>query len=130
MTSETAPATVNPSSSTRAASAWLAEQEASTNSLFGTLRYGFSAALKQALHEEADALINGLGDVTNLATRIGELNGALNHQGFADKPWMKSLKQPIQDTFKALGELASGAGKATLESILLAWRQSHGPWQA
>ncbi|WP_117216365.1 hypothetical protein, partial [Pseudomonas coronafaciens] len=104
-----------------AASAWLAEQEASTNSLFGTLRYGFSAALKQALHEEADALINGLGDVTNLATRIGELNGALNHQGFADKPWMKSLKQPIQDTFKALGELASGAGKATLESILLAW---------
>ncbi|MEQ4312257.1 toxin VasX [Pseudomonas syringae] len=104
-----------------AASAWLAEQEINTNSLFGTLRYGFSAALKQALHEEADALINGLGDVTNLATRIGELNGALNHQGFADKPWMKTLKQPIQDTFKALGELASGAGKATLESILLAW---------
>ncbi|RMN10942.1 Membrane protein, partial [Pseudomonas syringae pv. coriandricola] len=56
-----------------------------------------------------------------LATRIGELNGALNHQGFADKPWMKALKQPVQDTFKALGELARGAGKATLESILLAW---------
>ncbi|RMV91955.1 hypothetical protein ALP01_05193, partial [Pseudomonas caricapapayae] len=36
-------------------------------------------------------------------------------------PWMKALKQPVQDTFKALGQLASGAGKATLESVLLAW---------
>uniref|UniRef100_UPI0004647ECD toxin VasX n=1 Tax=Pseudomonas syringae TaxID=317 RepID=UPI0004647ECD len=62
-----------------AASAWLAEQEANTSSLFGTLRYGFSPALKDALHHEANALLNGLGDVTNLATRIGELNGALNH---------------------------------------------------
>lgn len=104
-----------------AASAWLAEQEANTSSLFGTLRYGFSPALKDALHQEADALLNGLGDVTNLATRIGELNGALNHQGFAEKPWMKALKQPVQDTFKALGQLASGAGKATFESILLTW---------
>ncbi|WP_419957165.1 hypothetical protein [Pseudomonas syringae] len=104
-----------------AANAWLAEQEANTSSLFGTLRYGFSPALKQALHQEADALLNGLSDVTNLATRIGELNGVLNHQGFADKPWMKALKQPVQDTFKALGELASGAGKATFESVLLAW---------
>ncbi|AHG41884.1 membrane protein [Pseudomonas syringae CC1557] len=104
-----------------AANAWLAEQEANTSSLFGTLRYGFSPTLKHALHQEADALLNGLGDVTNLATRVGELNGALNHQGFADKPWMKSLKQSAQDTFKALGELSSGAGKATLESILLAW---------
>uniref|UniRef100_UPI000E30CE92 hypothetical protein n=1 Tax=Pseudomonas syringae TaxID=317 RepID=UPI000E30CE92 len=104
-----------------AASAWLAEQEASDNSLFGTLRYGFSPALKHALHQEANALLNGLGDITNLATRIGELNGTLNHQGFADKPWMKALKQPVQDTFKALGQLASSAGKATFESILLAW---------
>ncbi|MDU8541577.1 toxin VasX [Pseudomonas syringae group sp. J248-6] len=104
-----------------AATTWLAEQEANASTLFGSLRYGFSPALKQALHQEADALLNGLGDVTNLATRIGELNGALNHQGFADKPWMKALKQPVQGTFKALGELASGAGKATLESILLAW---------
>ncbi|RMQ72838.1 putative Membrane protein, partial [Pseudomonas syringae pv. tomato] len=40
---------------------------------------------------------------------------------FADKPWMKALKQPVQDTFKALGELASGAGKARFESVLLAW---------
>ncbi|WP_440778410.1 toxin VasX [Pseudomonas syringae] len=104
-----------------AANAWLAEQEANTSSLFGTLRYGFSPALKHALHQEADALLNGLGDVTNLATRIGELNGVLNHRGFADKPWMKALKQPVQDTFKALGELASGAGKATFESVLLAW---------
>ncbi|EPM51349.1 hypothetical protein A256_16335, partial [Pseudomonas syringae pv. actinidiae ICMP 19103] len=104
-----------------AANAWLGEQEANTSSLFGTLRYGFSPALKQALHQEADTLLNGLGDVTNLATRIGELNGVLNHQGFADKPWMKALKQPVQGTFKALGELASGAGKATFESVLLAW---------
>ncbi|RMW14318.1 hypothetical protein ALO97_00436, partial [Pseudomonas syringae pv. tagetis] len=105
----------------KAASAWLAEQEANATTLFGNLRYGFSPALKHALHQEANALLNGLGDVTNLATRIGELNGALNHQGFADKPWMKALKQPVQDTFKALGQLASGAGKATLESVLLAW---------
>ncbi|UNB60948.1 hypothetical protein MME54_14805 [Pseudomonas syringae pv. helianthi] len=104
-----------------AASVWLAEQEANATTLFGTLRYGFSPALKHALHQEANALLNGLGDVTNLATRIGELNSALNHQGFADKPWMKALKQPVQDTFKALGQLASGAGKATLESVLLAW---------
>ncbi|NAQ18018.1 hypothetical protein PscP89CL_28005, partial [Pseudomonas syringae] len=34
---------------------------------------------------------------------------------------MKALKQPVQDTFKALGQLASSAGKATFESILLAW---------
>ncbi|PIO92957.1 hypothetical protein CBI55_15545 [Pseudomonas syringae] len=104
-----------------AASAWLAEQEANDSSLFGTLRYGFSPALKHALNQEANALLNGLGDVTNLATRIGELNGTLNHQGFADKPWMKALKQPVQDTFKALSQLASSAGKATFESILLAW---------
>ncbi|WP_346398347.1 toxin VasX [Pseudomonas syringae] len=104
-----------------AASAWLAEQEANDSSLFGTLRYGFSPAFKHALHQEANALLNGLGDITNLATRIGELNGTLNHQGFADKPWMKALKHPVQDTFKALGQLASNAGKATFESILLAW---------
>ncbi|WP_285427497.1 toxin VasX [Pseudomonas sp. MEJ108] len=104
-----------------AASAWLAEQETNDSSLFGTLRYGFSPALKHALHQEANALLNGLGDITNLAARIGELNGTLNHQGFADKPWMKALKQPVQDTFKALGQLASSAGKATFESILLAW---------
>ncbi|EGH68898.1 hypothetical protein PSYAC_29246, partial [Pseudomonas syringae pv. actinidiae str. M302091] len=36
--------------------AWLGEQEANTSSLFGTLRYGFSPALKQALHQEADTL--------------------------------------------------------------------------
>ncbi len=104
-----------------AASAWLAEQEDNDSSLFGTLRYGFSPALKHALHQEANALLNGLGDITNLATRIGELNSTLNHQGFADKPWMKALKQPVQDTFKALGQLASSAGKGTFESILLAW---------
>ncbi|MBX8522708.1 hypothetical protein K5D37_23860, partial [Pseudomonas cichorii] len=103
------------------ASAWLAEQEASGNSLFGTMRYGFSPALKEALHQEANALLNGLGDLTNLATRAGELNAVLNHQGFADAAWMKKLKQPVQDTFKALRELASGAGKTIAENMLLAW---------
>ncbi|WP_144439877.1 hypothetical protein, partial [Pseudomonas savastanoi] len=39
-----------------AATTWLAEQEANASTLFGTLRYGFSPALKQALHQEADAL--------------------------------------------------------------------------
>ncbi|MBX8587525.1 hypothetical protein K5D52_23725, partial [Pseudomonas cichorii] len=103
------------------ASAWLAEQEASGSSLFGTMRYGFSPALKEALHQEANALLNGLGDLTNLATRAGELNAVLNHQGFADAPWMKKLKQPVQDTFKALRELAGGAGKTIAENMLLAW---------
>ncbi|MBX8569786.1 hypothetical protein K5D36_08865, partial [Pseudomonas cichorii] len=51
----------------------------------------------------------------------GELNAVLNHQGFADAPWMKKLKQPVQDTFKALRELASGAGKTIAENMLLAW---------
>ncbi|MBX8503136.1 hypothetical protein K5D31_24920, partial [Pseudomonas cichorii] len=90
-------------------------------SLFGTMRYGFSPALKEALHQEANALLNGLGDLTNLATRAGELNAVLNHQGFADAAWMKKLKQPVQDTFKALRELASGAGKTIAENMLLAW---------
>ncbi|QWU81818.1 T6SS effector BTH_I2691 family protein [Pseudomonas lijiangensis] len=103
------------------ASAWLAEQEASGSSLFGTMRYGFSPALKEALHQEANALLNGLGDFTNLATRAGELNAALNHQGFADAAWMKKLKQPVRDTFKALRELAGGAGKTIAENMLLAW---------
>ncbi|MDO7927226.1 hypothetical protein Q6A51_10585 [Pseudomonas sp. KFB-139] len=103
------------------ASAWLAKQEARGGSLFGTMRYGFSPALKEALHQEANALLNGIGDFTNLATRAGELNAALNHQGFADAAWMKKLKQPVQDTFKALRELASGAGKTISENMLLAW---------
>lgn len=103
------------------ASAWLAEQEARGSSLFGTMRYGFSPALKEALHRQANALFNGLGDLTNLATRAGELNTVLNHRGFADAAWMKKLKQPVQDTFKALRELARGAGKTIAETMLLAW---------
>ncbi|RMQ50599.1 putative Membrane protein [Pseudomonas cichorii] len=103
------------------ASVWLAEQEARASSLFGTLRYGFSPALKDALEQQANALFSGIGDFTNLATRAGELNAALNHQGFADSAWMKNLKQPVRDTFKALRELAAGAGKAVAENMLLAW---------
>ncbi|MDO7928577.1 T6SS effector BTH_I2691 family protein [Pseudomonas sp. KFB-139] len=103
------------------ASVWLAKQEARGSTLFGTMRYGFSPGLKEALDQEANALLNGIGDFTNLATRAGELNAALNHQGFADAAWMKKLKQPVQDTFKALRELASGAGKTIAENMLLAW---------
>ncbi|MFJ4144560.1 hypothetical protein ACIPY9_17450, partial [Pseudomonas sp. NPDC089734] len=103
------------------ASTWLIEQDAKATSLFGTMRYGFSPALKEALHQEANALLNGLGDITNLATRAGELNAVLNHKDFADRPWMKNLKQPVRDTFKALRELAMGVGKATAETLLLAW---------
>ncbi|RMR56208.1 putative Membrane protein, partial [Pseudomonas cichorii] len=103
------------------ASAWLADQEARGGSLFGTLRYGFSPGLKDALDQEANALLGGIGDFTNLATRAGELNAVLNHQGFADAAWMKTLKQPVQNTFKALRELASGAGKTIAENMLLAW---------
>ncbi|GAB7532891.1 hypothetical protein PS3A_53070 [Pseudomonas sp. 3A(2025)] len=100
---------------------WLMEQENRATTLFGTMRYGFSPALKEALHNEADKLINGVSDFTNLATRAGELNALLNHKDFANAPWMKALKQPVQDTFKALRTLASDIGKETAQRMLIAW---------
>ncbi len=99
---------------------WINAQEDQATTLFGTLRYGFSAPLKEALHHQADRLLNGLGDITNLVTRAGELNAVLNHSGFADAAWMKALKQPVQDTFKAMKELATGRGKQVAQAILIA----------
>lgn len=103
------------------ANEWLADQEQNASTLFGTLRYGFSPALKEALQAEADKLLNGFNDLTNLATRLGELNTVLNHPDFADTAWMKALQQPARDTFNTLRELARGAGKQTAEAILMAW---------
>ncbi|WP_434676999.1 hypothetical protein J3P77_12715 [Pseudomonas sp. R1-18] len=99
---------------------WLLAQEKNANSLFGTLRYGFSPAIKEALHQEADEVLKGINDYTNLATRVGELNAALNHPDVADKAWMKKLSQSARDTYGALRELASGKGKAVAESIMVA----------
>lgn len=102
------------------ASAWLAKEDVNATSLFGTVRYGFSPNLKDALDTQANLLLNGMGDMTTLATRAGEFNGMLNQEGFAEKAWMKALKAPVQDTFKAMRELASKEGKATAEAILMA----------
>jgi len=102
------------------ASAWLAKEDVNATSLFGTVRYGFSPGLKDALDIQANLLLNGMGDMTTLATRAGELNAMLNQEGFAEKAWMKALKEPVQNTFKAIRELASKEGKATAEAILMA----------
>ncbi|MFJ2483622.1 toxin VasX [Pseudomonas sp. NPDC087598] len=99
---------------------WLAKEDIRAESLFGTIRYGFSPALKDALDTQANLLLNGIGDMTTLATRVGELNGVLNQDDFVEKPWMKALKKPVQDTFLAMRELATREGKATAETILMA----------
>jgi hypothetical protein len=103
-----------------ATSAWLAEEEIEARSLFGLITFGFSAALKDALGKHANEFIGGISDQANVASRAGELNGALNHEGFANAPWMLALKQSTRDTFKALNDVAKGKGKAVIESILLA----------
>lgn len=108
-------------SQSQGANEWLADQEKNASTLFGTLRYGFSPALKEALHTEADKLLNGFNDLTNLATRLGELSAVLNHPDFANAAWMKALKQPARNTFNTLRELARGVGKQTAEAILMAW---------
>lgn len=102
------------------ASAWLAKEDLNATSMFGTARYGFSPGLKEALDTQANLLLSGMGDMTTLATRAGELNGMLSHEGFSEKAWMKSLKEPVQNTFKALRKLASTEGKATAEALLMA----------
>ncbi|MBK5375819.1 hypothetical protein JFT81_14375 [Pseudomonas sp. TH43] len=99
---------------------WLAKEDAKATTLFGTIRFGFSPGLKDAFETQGSYLLSGIGDMTTLATRAGELNGVLSHEGFADKAWMKALKQPVQDTFSAVKELAAGKGKNTAEAILLA----------
>lgn len=102
------------------ASAWLAKEDVNATSLFGTVRYGFSPGLKTAFEAQGSYLLDGMGDMATLATRVGELNGMLSHDGFAEKAWMKALKQPVQDTFRAMSELSSREGKATAEAILMA----------
>jgi hypothetical protein len=99
---------------------WLLAQEKNATSLFGTLRYGFSPAIKEALHQEADELLKGMNDYTTLANRIGELNATLNHPDVAEKAWMKKLSQSARDTYGALRELAGEKGKAVAESIMVA----------
>lgn len=101
-------------------SAWIAEEDIKGKTLFGAVRYGFSTELKAAFGEPSEKLLNGLGDYTNLATRAGELNAAINHEGFANAPWMKALKQSARDTFTTLQDLASKEGKETAEAILVA----------
>lgn len=115
---------------------WLLEQEDSATTLFGTMRYGFSAGLKDALHQDADRvfnglndalypdadrLLNGLGDYTNLATRMGELNSVLNHPRVTNSSWMLLLKQSVRETLSALGEVVVGEGKSIAETILTTW---------
>jgi hypothetical protein len=100
---------------------WLIRQEDTATTLFGTMRYGFSAGLKDALHKDADQLLNGLNDYTNLATRVGELNSLLNHPAVANSTWMNLLKQAVRETFTALTELAAGEGKSIAETILTSW---------
>ncbi|MCQ9422940.1 hypothetical protein NRB16_05285 [Pseudomonas sp. LJDD11] len=99
---------------------WLTAQENKATTLFGTQRYGFSPAIKAALDTEANKLLAGMGDVTNLGTRIGELNNALNHRDFANSAWYKALDATAQATLKAMQELASGAGKAIAQGMLSA----------
>lgn len=100
---------------------WLIAQEDTATSLFGTMRYGFSAGLKDALHKDADQLLNGLSDYANLATRVGELNSLINHPAVASSTWMNLLKQSVRETFSALSELAAGEGKSLAETILTSW---------
>jgi hypothetical protein len=100
---------------------WLLKQEDTPTSLFGTLRYGFSPSIKHALDQEADRLLNGLNDHSNLATRIGEFNALLNHSEVAGSRFMNSLKGSARQTLKTLGELAAGQGKAVAQTLLTAW---------
>lgn len=101
-------------------SEWLAKEEVKSTSLFGSVRYGFSESLKAAFGEPSNKLLDGLGDYTTLATRAGEINGLINHEGFSEQPWIKSLKKSVQDTYKNLSNLAIDKGKKTANAILLA----------
>jgi hypothetical protein len=100
---------------------WLLEQEDKATTLFGTLRYGFSPGLKDALDQEADRLLNGLGDYANLATRVGEFNAVLNHPKVAGSNWMKLLKDGARETLEAMSALVAGEGKSIAETLLTAW---------
>ena len=101
--------------------AWLLAQDDKATTLFGTMRYGFSPGLKHALDQEADRLLNGLGDYANLATRVGELNAVLNHPKVANSSWMKLLKDGARETLEAMSALAAGKGRAVAETLLTTW---------
>ncbi|WP_397452746.1 T6SS effector BTH_I2691 family protein [Pseudomonas sp. NA-150] len=103
-----------------AASKWLAEQDQKATTLFGLARFGFSAPIKDALDKEANQLANDHNDITSLLGRLAELNGFLSHEDMANKPWMLALSETARLTFKALGEMATGAGKQAVEKTLLA----------
>jgi hypothetical protein len=102
-------------------SGWLQKEEEKGKTLFGLTRFGFSHSIKQALTDEANRLMQSVSDFTALAGRAGELNGFLNHETLAEKPWMKALTEPAQLTLKALADVAKGAGKTALENIQLAF---------
>jgi len=102
-------------------SSWLQKEEEKSKTLFGLARFGFSHSIKQALTDEANRLMQGASDFTALAGRAGELNGFLNHETLAEKPWIKALAEPAQLTLNALADLAKGAGKTALENIQLAF---------
>ena len=65
--------------------------------------------------------MQGVSDFTALAGRAGELNGFLNHETLAEKPWIKALTEPAQLTLNVLAYVAKGAGKTALENIQLAF---------
>jgi hypothetical protein len=98
---------------------WLQKEEEKSKTLFGLTRFGFSQPIKDAITNEANRVMQGISDVTALASRAGELNGFLTHDALAEKPWIKALSEPAQMTLNALVQLAKGAGKATLENIQL-----------
>ncbi|WP_050507678.1 hypothetical protein [Pseudomonas syringae] len=102
-------------------SSWLQKEEEKSKTLFGLARFGFSHSIKQALTDEANRLMQGVSDFTALAGRAGELNGFLNHETLAEKPWMKALTEPAQLTLNAIADVAKGAGKTALENIQLAF---------
>ncbi|MFJ2323336.1 toxin VasX [Pseudomonas sp. NPDC087817] len=102
------------------ASAWLAREEIKSETLFGAIRYGFSEDLKSAFGKPANILLDGIGDYTTLATRAGEINAVIHHEGFTEQTWIKELKQSTRDTYKALKTLATEEGKETAKIILLA----------
>ncbi|WP_397450586.1 toxin VasX [Pseudomonas sp. NA-150] len=103
-----------------AASKWLGEQDVKATTLFGLARFGFSAPIKDALDKEANRLIDDHNDITSLIGRLAELNSFLTHEEIANKPWMLALSDTARQTLKALGEMATGAGKQVVEKTLLA----------
>ncbi|EJN31002.1 toxin VasX [Pseudomonas sp. GM80] len=100
-------------------SKWLAKEEVTSTSLFGSVRFGFSEQLKAAFGEPSNKLLDGIGDYTNLATRAGEINSLVNHEEFSHQPWLKELEKSIQDTYENIRTLSIDKGKKTANAIIL-----------